>query len=162
MSPAPSRSVRTALAACTLFYVVVAFWLLLAPVPDAASAGVGLLDRALAKVGFGWVSGESVEFLCNIAVFVPLPLLATGWWPRVSCLVWVVAGIAFSAFVELTQSALLPHRTGSWIDLQANATGAVFGGLLAWWWQRVGHTGPLSWRHERLRAEVLDDEVAGG
>lgn len=70
------------------------------------------------------VEYDTIEFLANIGMFIPLGLLA-------ALLVrsrWVVlAGPAFSLFIELYQGLLLPSRVGEWRDLLSNSIGFVIG-----------------------------------
>lgn len=83
------------------------------------------------RLGFG-----TVEFLANVAMFVPLGVLAVLAWPRSPWWVPVAGWLVFSAIAELTQASLEPHRVGDWRDVLANASGATLGVLLVRWWFR--------------------------
>lgn len=84
-------------------------------------------DRhVLMSLGYG-----QVEFLANVAMFVPLAaLLGVVLGPRR----WgwaVLIGFAVTSTIELLQFALLPGRYGTVDDVIANTAGAVIGALLA-------------------------------
>ncbi|WCM56058.1 VanZ family protein [Microbacterium sp. EF45047] len=72
-----------------------------------------------------------LEFLANIALFVPLGLLLAAGWPRLSGWAIAATGLATTVTIEAVQ-ILLPSRYPSFSDLVANTLGAVGGwGLVA-------------------------------
>lgn len=112
-------------------YVGVGAWLVLRPVPDAPQAGVRLAVRAFHAVGLHDMTGTTAEILCNVALCVPFPVLCLWLFPRRPLWWWPALGFLASAAVELFQAAVLPHRSGSWVDLAANTSGALIGSALA-------------------------------
>lgn len=118
----------------TLFavYLGVGAWLLLRPVPDAPQAGVRVAVRAFHALGLHSMNGTTAEILCNVALFVPLPVLCLWLFPRCPWWWWPALGFLASGAVELFQSVLLPHRSGSVVDLVANTSGALIGAAVAW------------------------------
>lgn len=70
------------------------------------------------------VEYSTVEFTANIGMFIPLGVLAflvrRRWWV-------ILAGPAFSAFIELAQTTLLPTRVGEWRDVLSNSLGFLLG-----------------------------------
>lgn len=78
----------------------------------------------LTGFGAGWV-----EFVANVALFLPLGLLLTLCVRRP----WVgfVGAVALSAAAEFVQ-LMIPGRVASLRDVVANALGAAVGALIAW------------------------------
>ena len=77
-----------------------------------------------------WLDFETVEFLANVAMFVPLGLffvllLVRGrWWLA------ILFGLALTVGIEFAQQ-FLPSRVPDSRDLVANAIGATLGVLVA-------------------------------
>ena len=125
-----ARIVLTALTAGYLFAVA---WLTLRAQPYGGVLAGGL-DRLLAWLAqhpsTAWITFDRVEFAANVAMFVPLGILAVlwfgvrGWWSA------PVIGLVVSAVIEASQALLLPSRVADVRDLAANTTGAVAGMLL--------------------------------
>lgn len=108
-------------------YVVCAAVILVLPIGYGAI--VEGIARMLAAVGIGGFGSGWVEFVANIAMFVPLGFLATlltrhHWWG-------VVIAVALSVGVEVAQ-IVIPSRQPSLRDVLANGLGAAVGGALAW------------------------------
>jgi glycopeptide antibiotics resistance protein len=88
---------------------------------------VGLFDRFPAT---RWLDFPTVEFLANVAMFVPLGvfallLLGRGrWWLA------ILFGIALTLAIEAVQQ-VLPTRVSDPRDLIANSIGAAVGVLVA-------------------------------
>lgn len=60
----------------------------------------------------------------TLIFWVPTALAVLGRWP----VPWVAGGmLAYAAASEITQAALLPHRSGSWGDLLCDALGVGLG-----------------------------------
>lgn len=86
-----------------------------------------------------WISGwfgisfdeayAPLEFLANIALFVPFGLLLTASAPRMSWWGATLAGCASSVLIEVVQ-ILLPTRFPTLSDVIANTAGAALGWLL--------------------------------
>jgi glycopeptide antibiotics resistance protein len=75
-----------------------------------------------------------VEFMANVALFVPLGVQAITWSPRSRWIHAVLLGLTVSGAIELIQEVARPDRTASWTDVAANTTGAALGGLLVLVW----------------------------
>lgn len=93
-----------------------------------------LLDIVLA--GFqrlGWTSLDftRLEVLANIAVFVPVGVLAFLLVPRRTWPLSLFVGPAVSVAIETAQYVALPHRAATVGDVLANSTGATLGVILA-------------------------------
>jgi glycopeptide antibiotics resistance protein len=71
------------------------------------------------------------ELLLNVAMVVPVPLLASFAWQGLTWRDWTAYGFAASVLVEAVQGLLLPSRTSSYVDVVANTLGAAVGGLVA-------------------------------
>jgi hypothetical protein len=113
-------------------------------------AGDGALSRWVKEVlddlharGIAlWIDFLTIEFLANIAMFVPLGLLTAlvldrrRWW------LLLVVGTAFSGLIELSQLLFLPERYPDWRDLVSNTIGFLLG----------AGVGVLIRRHTRTRA----------
>ncbi|GAA5083449.1 hypothetical protein GCM10025760_00090 [Microbacterium yannicii] len=137
---------RRAAAVGLLVYGAGAAVILLSPVSYAGiveAIGRGLTDATGVGFGSGWV-----EFVANIALFVPLGLLLTIFFRHP----WVGAAIAVvgSALVELVQ-IVIPSRQPSLRDILANVIGAVIGAAAA---------SLILRRSERRRRVAADDTAA--
>ncbi len=124
---------RIVLTVLTAGYLLAVAWLTLRtrPYGDVIAGGLDRLLAWLAAHGStAWITFDRVEFAANVAMFVPLGILAVlwfgvrGWWSA------PVIGLAVSAAIELTQAALLPDRVADVRDVVANTSGAVVGMLL--------------------------------
>lgn len=110
-------------------YLVAIGLVLLLPVSYGGAVnaiGVALSDLfGIGGFGTGWI-----EFLGNVAMFVPLGVLLTLLMRRH----WlgVVIALLLSAAAELAQ-VFIPSREPSLRDVLANVLGAGVGAVLAWW-----------------------------
>lgn len=129
-------------------YLAFVVWLTLTPQVDAAER-ISLIYRLLAALhrhGFLLsVDLNQLEFLANIALFVPvgmflLLLFGTRLW-------WLALAAAFglTTFIEIAQRSI-PGRIPDERDLLANGLGAVVGVLIA-----VVLTLPAELRRRRQR-----------
>lgn len=107
----------------------IAFW----PVPVDQAAHDSLLafiDWLQEHGAPGWVRYGLVEFVANIALFVPVGLFVMivagvrGGWLA------VLVGFAASCTIELGQLIFLPDRFATLADVLANTVGAAVGGVL--------------------------------
>lgn len=89
---------------------------------------IGVLHRNGVPEWFGY--GE-IEFLANIAMFVPFGFLIAILLPQKLSGLTVLVGPAFSAFVENFQREFLSERVASVYDVVANSAGAILGLVLA-------------------------------
>jgi glycopeptide antibiotics resistance protein len=135
---APSRRVRPAvrgvarvLAAVYLVgLVLIALWP--TPVDRGASGTIAEVLAFLHAHGVPeWLGYPVLEFSANIALFVPVGLLGvvlfgtSRWWQA------VLAGLAVSTLIEVSQLLFLPDRFATAQDVLANGLGAALGALLA-------------------------------
>ena len=114
-------------------YLAFVAWLTLTPQVDAAGR-IAIIYRvldALHRRGYLLsIDDTELEFLANIALFVPVGmflLLLFGtrlWW------VALTASFAMTTFIEIAQRSI-PGRVPDERDLMANGLGAVIGVLLA-------------------------------
>ena len=108
----------------------IAFW----PVPvdrEAHDWLLAVIDWLQVHGAPGWVRYDLVEFVANIALFVPVGLFVMimagvrGWWLA------VLVGFAASCTIELGQLIFLPDRFATLSDVLANTIGAAVGAVLA-------------------------------
>ena len=100
------------------------------PVDRPASAGLADAIAWLHAHGLpGWIGYVQIEWLANVAFFLPFGVFAVLLGFRA----WagVLAGAGYSAAAELAQLALLPERTASLWDVAANALGTLLGAAAA-------------------------------
>lgn len=126
----PAR-VRAGLLAALVVELVVMAWLLLNPSPAVPVRSVHGLAGWFVDRGFGDLDTlpERMEFVLNIAVFVPLGATLALLLPRVPWWTWLVVGLAAAGGVELTQYLLIDTRSAQWPDVWANAIGFAVGAL---------------------------------
>lgn len=126
------RSTRAVLVLLTAGYLLVIALFTLTPAQIAP--GVPLLEQVFSiLLGFGlsnWLPMSIVEFIANIALFVPLGALLAAlfrsgrWW-------WAVpSGSAISGIIEVMQLLLLPSRVSDVRDLTANTLGVLIGAVV--------------------------------
>ena len=77
-----------------------------------------------------WITFGKVEFVANIALFVPIGLFGGLVLSRARWLI-VPLAVAASAAIEVTQAMALPVRDGTPRDVLSNGLGAALGYLLA-------------------------------
>ena len=92
------------------------------------------IDKVLAELherGLpAWFGYGDVEFLSNVAIFVPIGFLAAllvsrrAWW------VLMFLGPVLSGAIELAQLNLLPERYSDVRDVVANSIGTILGAIL--------------------------------
>lgn len=121
----------------------VATWLLVAygvlgaavvfePYPHAADGSVDVGYRLVSAIGLGGVvSWGAVEFVLNVALFVPVTFLGAAVFPRLRRLQWLGIGLLLSLTIEFAQLLFFPGRSASVWDVIANTLGALLGALLA-------------------------------
>ena len=114
-------------------YLAFVAWLTLTPQVDAAGriwVIYRVLDALHRRGHLLRIDDNQVEFLANIALFVPVGmflLLLVGtrlWW------VALAASFAMTTFIEIAQRSI-PGRVPDERDLMANGLGAVIGVLIA-------------------------------
>lgn len=121
------------LAILTLGYLAVVGWITLGPQPLDA-AGSRILFRALRFFGnhalTQWITYGRVEFLANVAMFVPIGLLfllllgRRRWWLA------ALFGIVVTIAIELSQR-WIPNRVSDAGDVLADSLGTALGVVAA-------------------------------
>ena len=96
-------------------------------VPNLLDVIVSLTHR----LGWTAVTFTRLEVLSNIAVFVPLGILAFLLLPRRVWPLSLMIGPVASLAIETAQRIALPHRDATMNDVWANSTGATLGVALA-------------------------------
>jgi glycopeptide antibiotics resistance protein len=121
------------LSAVTFAYLGLVAWITLGPQPDTGS------DDSLLWVLLGvfsehrytnWLTYSRVEFLANVAMFVPVGLFFLLLFGRRLWLVAALAGVGLTCAIETAQ-LFLPDRVSDVRDLVANSVGGLVGVLLA-------------------------------
>ena len=121
------------LALFTVGYLALVGWMTLGPQP-LNRGGSRILFRALRFFGdhssTSWITYDRVEFLANVAMFVPIGvlfLLVLGrrqWWLA------TLIGVALTVTIEVSQLGI-PGRVSDPRDVLANSLGALVGVLFA-------------------------------
>ena len=132
-SVTPNRPRPRAAVFITLGYLVFIGWLTLGPQPTNTDtkAWAMVLVEAVNRLGpIHTFTFADLEFLSNIAIFVPLGFLFVVLFGRRRWWMAIALGIALTLFIEGTQE-FLPARVPDVRDLIANTTGAAVGVLFA-------------------------------
>ncbi len=77
-----------------------------------------------------WFGYGEIEFLANVAMFIPFGFLVAMLLPRRLSWLTVFVGPALSGFVESFQREFLAERVASVYDVWANSAGAIIGWLI--------------------------------
>ena len=127
-----SRRARTAVAAALGTWMVILAITLLAPSAAGPSWLVNTLTPALTRLGLSdtVAAPTRVEFILNVAAFVPLSLLGSALWPRLTWRDWTALGFVASFLVEVVQAVALDGRSATHSDVVANTLGMLVGALL--------------------------------
>lgn len=121
------------LAILSALYLWAVGWLTLRSRPygdDIAGVLSRVLDWFAERESTAWITFDVVEFGANVAMFVPLGVIAVlwfgvrGWWTA------PLLGAGLSLAIETLQALLLDTRVPDVRDLVANTGGAVIGMLL--------------------------------
>lgn len=122
-----SRS-RSRLLVASLLYVAVVLVVTLGPQPldSGRSAGLATAIELLSAATHLDVGYSDVEFLANVAMFVPFGVLVALWLARRHCLIALASGFVMSAGVEIAQ-IFIPGRVADTRDLVANTIGTMLG-----------------------------------
>lgn len=128
MPKQPVRALRILYAG----YCLVVCGLVFTPTPEVASTSVHRAHSLAGTLGApDWLSPSVVEFVANIALFVPMSLLGSRLRPGWGWLQWTLVGLLASTTIELVQLTLLPARSATVPDVVANTVGAGVGVALA-------------------------------
>jgi glycopeptide antibiotics resistance protein len=115
-----------------LFYAAVVLWVTVGPAPWRTSGNQlegGILNPDAWTAPVTWTTGYLSEMAFNVAMFVPVGLLAALIIPRRRWPLALVAGVVFTAVIELVQVPE-PTRISDPRDLVMNTAGAVLGVIL--------------------------------
>jgi len=114
----------------TALYAWLVAWMTLRAAPYGSDIASGL-NRLLAwfaeRPSTAWITFERVEFGANVAMFVPLGVIAVlwfgvrGWWAA------PILGALASAGIETLQALLIDTRVADLRDIVANTLGSVIG-----------------------------------
>ncbi len=121
------------LTAATFAYLAVVAWVTLGPQPlDAQGSAIlyRLIDEFSQHRMTSWLTYSRVEFLANVAMFIPIGvffvlLMGRKWWFAA-----ILAGIGMTFTIEFVQ-LFLPTRVPDVRDLLSNTLGACIGVFLA-------------------------------
>ncbi|WP_173923400.1 VanZ family protein [Agromyces sp. Marseille-P2726] len=129
-----------------LAYAALVLWVTLGPAPWRTSghqvAG-GILNPQAWTDSVTWTTGYLAEMAFNVALFLPVGMLAALLIRRRRWPLALLAGFAFTAVIELVQ-APLDDRISDPRDLVMNTTGAVFGVLLVMAARMVRRSGAVA------------------
>lgn len=130
--PVPAVDRRRIAAWLLVVYLAVVAFVVFWPSAAIASSSVAWAHHLLQSIGAPrWVTPSSVEFVLNVALFVPLSFLGSRLVPRWPVRAWVALGFAASLAIELGQLAVLPGRSSTGYDVLANSLGALVGAVVA-------------------------------
>ncbi|WP_458040634.1 MULTISPECIES: VanZ family protein [Bacteria] len=126
----PGRPARAVIATLGLLYLCAVLWVTLRPLPWATEGNqepYGILNPRAWIGSSTWLSGSPLEVAANVAMFLPLGLVA-GLLFRGAAR--VIIPVAVTVAIELAQIPL-GDRISHPRDLVANASGAVLGLMIA-------------------------------
>ncbi|WP_405375393.1 MULTISPECIES: VanZ family protein [unclassified Microbacterium] len=121
---------RVVLAVLTGLYAWAVAWMTLRARPygsDISSALDKLLAWFAERPATDWITFERVEFGANVAMFVPLGVIAVlwfgvrGWWTA------PIIGAVTSGIIETLQAVMLDSRVADLRDIISNTLGSIVG-----------------------------------
>ena len=113
-------------------YAAVVLWVTVGPAPwhtRGHELGGGILNPESWTTTATWTTGYLSEMAFNVAMFVPVGLLAALLIPRRRWPLALLAGVAFTTVIELVQMPEL-DRISDPRDLVMNTSGAMLGVLV--------------------------------
>lgn len=123
-------------------YLVVLAFVVLWPTPVDKDAGRHLTHTLAWLYAHGiplWFSYPLLEWLSNVAMFLPFGFLVSvmlergAWWKA------TVAGLALSTAIEMIQFLFFVQRTASVLDVLANALGTLVGAAAFMFFAKTRH-----------------------
>lgn len=133
---------------------LVAFWP--APVDKPVQGQLAGFLLVIHHLGIpGWINYSFVEATANVALFVPVGIVASQAFPAKR--VWQLAafGLMISGCIELGQQLFLHERFASPLDIVTNTAGCVIGALAA----RAGMVALKDRQAQRQLASSLSKNV---
>ena len=129
--PFQRRAWRSVLISVLLVEVLVVGWLVLNPSPATSYGAVETISDLLESWGVPQPIADTglIEFVLNVAMFVPPGATLAVLLPRVAWWQLSLVGLAGSVGIEVLQ-LLLPDRTASLSDVVANTVGLAAGALM--------------------------------
>lgn len=118
----------------TLVYLGFVGWMTLTPQPYDERAA-GLIWRGLnffsRHQSTDWITFNVVEFLANIAMFVPVGVFLVLLFGRRQWWIAIAFGVLLSCAIEIAQLLWLPTRFPDVRDVISNGSGTVIGVIFA-------------------------------
>lgn len=117
----------------TVVYLAVVGWITLGPQPINTGNGYWLwrvLRFFSSHETTRWLTYDRVEFLANVAMFVPIGVFFVLLFGRRLWFVSVISGVMLTVAIEVAQQ-FIPGRVSDVRDLVANSLGTVVGVLAA-------------------------------
>ena len=145
-----------------LAYAAFVLWVTVGPAPWRTSGhqvGGGILNPEAWTDSVTWTTGYLAEMAFNVALFMPVGVLAAllihrRWWPLA-----LLVGFAFTALIEVVQ-APLADRISDPRDLVMNLGGAVLGVMLVLAARLVRRSGAVAAVAVALPPVTTDDHLA--
>ena len=140
-------------------YAAVVLWVTIGPAPWRTATHQiegGILNPAAWSSSVTWTTGYLAEMVFNIALFVPVGMLAALLIRRRRWPLALAAGLAFTTAIELTQ-LLSTDRVSDPRDLVMNTSGAVVGVFLVLAARMVRRAGAVAASEVRAPADLLGE-----
>jgi glycopeptide antibiotics resistance protein len=74
-----------------------------------------------------WFTYDRTEFLANVAMFVPVGVIAALWLPRRWWMLGALVAVVLSVGIEFAQAVYLPYRVADPRDVLSNGLGGLIG-----------------------------------
>ncbi|MGH3706168.1 MAG: VanZ family protein [Agromyces sp.] len=127
-------------------YAAVVLWATIGPAPWRTAGHQldgGILNPDAWTAPVTWTTGYFAEIAFNVAIFLPVGVLAALLIPRRRWPLAMLAGFGFTVFIELVQVPE-PTRISDPRDLVMNTAGAVLGVLIVVLARGVRHAGLMA------------------
>ena len=138
-------------------YAAVVLWVTVGPAPWSTATHQiegGILNPAAWTSPVTWTTGYLAEMVFNIALFVPVGMLAALLIPRRRWAFALVTGFAFTTVIELVQ-LFASDRISDPRDLVMNTAGAVVGVFLVLLARMVRRAGAVAASEVRAPEDAL-------
>ncbi|GAA1759285.1 VanZ family protein [Agromyces humatus] len=143
-------------------YAAVVLWVTVGPAPWRTATHqieAGILNPGAWTSPITWTTGYLSEMVFNIAIFVPVGVLAALLIRRRRWPLALLAGLAFTTIIELSQ-LLAPDRVSDPRDLVMNTAGSVVGVFLVLVARMVHRAGAVAASEIRVPGESLADSAS--